>query len=57
MGLTSSDYLEELLHKCYELGIMDEVRDVAINLFKEQPTKTQYEIYEIAYEKVTKKKF
>ena len=57
MGLTSSDYLEELLHKCYELGIMDEVRDEALKLLEKETSKTQYEIYEIAYQKVTKKKF
>ena len=54
MGLTNSELLEELLLKCYNENIINEVRKDVFNLLKTNALLTQYEAYEIVYKKLTK---
>lgn len=55
MGLTSSDLLEELMLKCYKENIIDEVRELVRNIMETNPLVSQYDAYEMAYKKKSKK--
>ena len=57
MGLTSSDLLEELFYEAYELGVLEELRDVVANMEK-KPTPTAYNLlpyYEEAFGEIKKR--
>ena len=55
MGITNSELLEELLVKCYDKGIVKEVREEARKVLEEIPNSIIYEAYLTAYEKIIKK--
>jgi hypothetical protein len=55
MGMTNSEMLEELLVKCYDKGIVEEVREEARKILIESPNRVTYEAYLVSYEKIIKK--
>lgn len=55
MGLTSSELLEEIMLLCYKENIIEEVREEVRNILKMNNLISQFEAYEMAYEKFKKK--
>ena len=55
MGYNSSNLLEEILYECYELGIINEVREEVIRLMNEKKHVRLLDAYEESYYKILKK--
>jgi hypothetical protein len=55
MGYNSSNLLEEILHKSYELGIINEVRKEVIKIIDDKKYDRIVDAYEEAYYKILKK--
>lgn len=51
MGLTNSEILEEILYKCYELKIIDKVREEVKTILTTNQNISTLEAYEIVYAK------
>lgn len=51
MGLTNSEILEEILYKCYELKIIDKVREEVKTILTSNEKMSLLEAYEIVYAK------
>jgi hypothetical protein len=57
MGYTNSDLMEEIMILSFEEGIINDVREEVKKLLNNNQTLPLYEIYEMAYNKVSKKNF
>lgn len=55
MSISNSEQLEELIHECYELNIIKEVRAEVIKIIESLPHTDVYDAYEQAFKKFTKK--
>jgi hypothetical protein len=49
--MTNEEMLQELLHECYEIGIIEEVRRT-VNSIQKCSSWSTYDVYYAAYEKV-----
>jgi hypothetical protein len=56
MGYNSSDLLEEILHECYELGIINEVREEVIKTMNEKKHTRLVDTYQESFYKILNKK-
>lgn len=56
MGYTNSDLMEELMVLSYEEGIINEVRNEVKKMLEENSNLSMYEVYELAYNKISKEK-
>ena len=56
MGFSNSDRIEEILYKCHELKIVDQVRDVVnkIVVHKKLSHNELCDLYEETFKKITK---
>lgn len=54
--MTNSEHLEELLHECYELNIIEEVREEAISIMENDRNISMYDAHETAFKKILEKK-
>lgn len=55
MSITNSEHFEELLHECYRLNIIDDVRNEVILIIEDDPKINTFRAYEMAFEKISKK--
>lgn len=55
MSISNSEYLEELLHECYKMNIIDEVRKEAVSIMEKDNNVSMFDAYDIAFKKISKK--
>lgn len=52
--MTNSEILDEILHECYKLGIIDDIRKKVEILLNKNPKLELYEAYYFAYQEFMK---